>query len=289
MTADPGLTVVVPTVGREELLLRCLRSIAACSGPAPEVVVVDQGPAGAVERVLARAGLPRARRLPSPRRGIATALNLALEHVGTDAVAVTHDDCTVATDWVETAARLAGDPERIVTGRVLPGGEGHVPSVKTAEQREEYTGPEAGGVLYPNNMVIGAAGVRALGGFDERFTTAAEDNDLCYRWLRAGRRIAYEPALVVWHHDWRSPAQLRRLYRRYWYAQGVFYGKHLRRGDGTVARLMRWDLQAGATAVREGRRGSAPPVWADPRRGVFAGLPAGVARGLLLRPSRRWA
>jgi hypothetical protein len=53
--------------------------------------------------------------------------------------------------------------------------------------------------------------------------------------------------------------------------------------------MMRWDLRAGVRAIVEAGRGSAPPVWCDPRRGVFAGLPAGIARGLLMLPSGRWA
>ena len=71
------------------------------------------------------------------------------------------------------------------------------------------------------------------GGFDELFgpAEAAEDNEFCYRWLRSGGSLRYEPSLVVWHHDWRSPRELERLYVRYARGQGFFYAKHLRRGD----------------------------------------------------------
>ena len=108
---------------------------------------------------------------------------------------------------------------------------------------------------------------------------AAEDNDLCYRWLRAGRQLRYEPALVVWHHDWRSPAELVRTHITYAHGQGAFYAKHLRAGDRRILPLLSWDLRHGARAVVAGllrRR----PRWRDPYREMVISLIVGIARGL---------
>ncbi len=81
--------------------------------------------------------------------------------------------------------------------------------------RHEWVNALACDRLYTNNMAVRRAEIMRVGGFDERFTTVAEDNDLCYRWLALGRRILYEPGIVVWHLDWRTPAQMRDQYRRY--------------------------------------------------------------------------
>jgi GT2 family glycosyltransferase len=174
----------------------------------------------------------------------------------------------------------ARDDARVVTGRVLPGGdgEGHVPSTVTSTTPRDYESPLSGSVLYPNNMALSAAAAQALGGFDERFTAAAEDNDFCYRWLSAGGIVAYDPGMVVWHHDWRSPQELRRLYRRYWRAQGAFYAKHLRLGDRVVLRFVGWDLRQG---LRAGLAGAVrrTPAWTDERRGALTGLPIGLVSG----------
>ena len=86
------------------------------------------------------------------------------------------------------------------------------------------------------------SGARALGGFDERFPNAS-DNDFGYRWLVSGRAMRFDPRLVVWHHDWRTPAQVRRLYWKYGRWQGAFYVKHLLQGDRRVLQLLRWDLE----------------------------------------------
>ena len=104
-------------------------------------------------------------------------------------------------------------------------------------------------------MVLPRAAVLELGGFDERFgpEEAAEDNEFCYRWLKAGRRLRYEPALVVEHHDWRSPDELERLYVRYARGEGFFYAKHLRRGRPPDAALRRVATSSGR--LRGSRRG----------------------------------
>jgi hypothetical protein len=54
--------------------------------------------------------------------------------------------------------------------------------------------------------------------------------------------MRFEPVLVVWHNDWRTPAQLRRLYWRYGRWQGAFYAKYLLQGDRRVLRFLRADV-----------------------------------------------
>jgi GT2 family glycosyltransferase len=170
----------------------------------------------------------------------------------------------------------------ILTGRVLAAGDKrNVPSIKEDTARRDYTGTIEYGVLYTNNVVMSRSAVLEFGAFDERFETA-EDNDLCYRWLKAGRRLRFEPRLAVWHHDWRTPAQMRRLYHAYWRGAGVFYAKHLRAGDMTMLRYLArdsyWALQAAAR-----RDGAATTKEA---RGIFRGLPAGLIAGLAPRGRR---
>jgi GT2 family glycosyltransferase len=119
-----------------------------------------------------------------------------------------------------------------------------------------------------------------MGGFDERFgpAEAAEDNEFCYRWLRAGGELVFEPALVVWHHDWRSPEQLEELYVRYARGQGFLYAKHLRAGDLHMLRWIARDLYWAGRGALSGllkRR----ERWTDPRRGIRRGLPGGFLAG----------
>jgi GT2 family glycosyltransferase len=127
-------------------------------------------------------------------------------------------------------------------------------------------------------MAFSRGTVIAAGGFDPRLAGAAEDNDFCYRWTRAGRPLRYDPALVVWHHDWRSPEELKRLYFGYGEGQGALYAKHLRRSDLRVLRFLaedlRWAARAtlGAAVKRDGT--DAMPTWM-----MLRGLPHGLRAG----------
>jgi GT2 family glycosyltransferase len=286
---DLPVSIVIPTIGRVERLGACLESIAAGDGRAAEILVVDQSGGPDVAALVQKYASLRARVVACDGRGISLAMNVGLRRAARDIVLVTHDDCTVAPSWVATAARfMAQDPEMIVTGRVLPGGDDPlaVASTKDDQTPYDFTGELHSGALYPNNMALNRDRVVEFGGFDETFKTAAEDNDLSYRWLRAGHRLRYEPELVVWHHDWRSHEDLERLYVEYWRWQGVFYAKHLRRGDMTmlrfIARDVRFGLRATAARVLRGR-----PKWSDWRRGILRGLPRGLLSGWTMFGSRR--
>jgi GT2 family glycosyltransferase len=275
------VSVLVPTVGRLELLERCLRSVLACEPPADEVVVVDQSAGEDVGQLLDALADAHLRRVRCDGTGTARAMNTGLAAVDHDTVLVTHDDCTVAADWVGAAAAHArARPGAIVTGRVLaPDGSRYVPSTKDDPEPEDYTGRVTSGVLYPANMVVSRRAIVEVGGFDERRSLiVAEDNDLCYRWLVAGRPFRYEPDLVVWHHDWRTPEQLVATHRAYALAQGGFYAKHLHDGDRRVLPLLRWDLRRGVrTAVRGTLRRQ--PRWEDPYREMVWSLLVGLLRG----------
>lgn len=276
------VSVVIPTVGRPGPLRSCLDSIAACDPAAAEVLVVDQSHHPEVAAVVAAFGHIDARIIACHGRGVARGRNDGIRAAAHAVVLVTDDDCTVQPDWIGTARRLAeGRPGAIVTGRVLPVGDPRaVPSTKEATESHDFTGEHHGGSLFPNNMVLPRDGVLAAGAFDERFGPgeAAEDNDFSYSWLRSGKTIVFEPALVVWHHDWRSPAELEQLYIRYARGQGFFYAKHLRQGDMLMLRWIGRDLVWAArgtlsAVVKRHQR------WTDPRRGIVRGMPGGLVAG----------
>jgi GT2 family glycosyltransferase len=278
------VSVVIPTIGRPKQLRECLRSLARCDPRAEEIVVVDQSGTAEVRDVVSEFGEIGARLVPSERRGVGIARNLGLANVRHDVVLMTDDDCTVAPDWVGTGRRLAeSDPARIFTGRVLAGKDEdprHIPSTRTSEQPHDFTGERECGGLYSGNVVLPRAAALALGGFDERLETA-EDNDFGYRWLRDGRPMTFQPELVVWHNDWRSPEELERLYVVYWRGQGSFYAKHLRQRDPTMLLFLARDIRDGLIAVAA-RVVRGRPRWSDWRRGILRGLPAGLARGFIL-------
>ena len=283
------VTVIVPTVGREGMLADALGSVAACDPQPAELLVIDQSERGAAELAARGIDLP-VRIVVMARTGISAALNVGMREAAYDDVLVTHDDCRVAPDWAGVAAGLlAEDPEALWTGRVLadvePGRDpALVPSTIDDPDPAVYAGVPRVDVLYPANMAARRGAVLELGGFDERFTAAAEDNDLCLRWLLAGRTVRYEPRLTVWHRDWRSPDELRALYRRYQLAQGALLAKHLRLGHRAGRRLafdtLVWAVRGTAHRWVRGRT-------VDETTASLTHIPLGVVRNWrLMRPGR---
>lgn len=286
LTQAPPLmaSVVIPTIGRPLELRKTLASLSACHPRAAEVVVVDQSASPAVASTIADFASFGAVRVASSGRGIGLAVNEGLTRARHHVVLGTHDDCSVAADWVAVSCELAARaPDCIFTGRVLPVGDATlVPSTKDDPLPHDFTGETSCQVLYPSNMVLPRDRVLAFGGFDERLPTAAEDNDFCYRWLRAGLCLRYDPRLVVWHRDWRAPADLHDLYLRYAREQGRFYAKHLRMGDTQMVRFAATDLLGALRALVHAGKALAtgtPPEISDADRGILRGTVPGMFQG----------
>jgi GT2 family glycosyltransferase len=283
------VSVVIPTIGRPTLLRACLRSIFAGDQHPDEVLVVDQSDDRATAEVVAGFSSMGVAILESGPVGLPRALNDGLRNARHNRLLVTNDDCTVDPSWIRIGASLAvsAGETSIITGRVLPAGDPDmIPSIKTDPEPYDYTGERRWEVLYANNMVLPVSAVLEIGGFDEMFKSA-EDNDLCYRWLKAGHRLEYRPELVVVHHDWRTRQQLEALHERYWYGTGQFYAKHLHLGDVRMLRYLGRDLVGLGRGhisrwLRRERRGT--PYG----RAMLHGLPAGMREGWrAVRRSRR--
>jgi O-antigen biosynthesis protein len=271
------VSVIIPTVGRPRLVEQALASLARCDPRAAEVLVVDQSTDSSVAEVVERFSEVGARVVSLPDPNLSRARNVGMEEASEDVVLFIDDDCTVDESWAGTAWRLMdADPNRIVTGRVL-GTSPNVPSVREDQERHDYTGELRCEVLFPNNMAARRAALLDFGGFDERFQGAGEDLDLCYRWLRAGRKLWFEPELLVWHHDWRPAAELLLLYDRYWREQARFYAKHLRRGDLRILRFVVRDAAYGLLELARAARRREP--LGPPARRLLL-LVHGVARQL---------
>lgn len=283
------VTVVVPTIGRSALE-GCLRSIVAGSAWPSALVVVDQGDdPERVDRWLADVGAAGlgVRHIRSDRRGIGAAMNLGFAAVGTPLVAVTHDDCRVAADWLANlapAVRAAGDA--IVTGRVDPLGDGRVLTVVTRAERARFDAPRLDGDdLFPANMGVARHVIDRIGAFDEHpaLRVAGEDNEWAYRALRRGIAIVYDPAVRVGHLADLDDDAVRATYRRYARGQGAFYGRHLRRGDRFIARRAGRDLLRAPWLLLRGLATRNPDLRAM-GRGEVLGLLPGIVAGIRRAP-----
>ncbi len=251
-----NFTVIIPTVGRP-ILKECLRSIVEGNLLPARIILVDQGNNPAVTEWIQEsknAGGTDILHIRSKGRSPASARNEGIKQVNTPFIAAIDDDCIADAGWLETMAFcLNKNPDTIVTGRVEPAGEGIPQTIMT--EAEPYTMHHLSirnlSPLATCNMGVSLQSAQLIGGFDEDLFTA-EDTDWAYRALRLGLPLQYAPEVIVHHYHWRNSSQTLSNYQAYATGLGVFYGKHLRRGDLSMVPRTILALYRGAKSLLKG-------------------------------------
>lgn len=197
---------MIPTYGRPRQLAECLESIAGLDYPRDrlEVLVVDDGGPTPVDDVVTgfrpQVSLTLIRQVNA---GPSAARNTGAEQAKGEYLAFTDDDCLVDPGWLAALAAVwAESPDCMVGGLTLSGAEGVCSKTSQLIQDVVYrhynADPARARFVASNNMALPARGFRAVDGFDPSFR-AAEDRDLCDRWLHRGNRIVYTPGALVHH------------------------------------------------------------------------------------------
>ena len=280
-SASLEVSVVVPTIGRIEMLDACLRSLLACSPRAPRSswsirAATTTSPTSSRDSAATRAPLREHRAWDQPRdeRGArGRALRPRARHARRlrrrDRLGRPRRVLIWATD------RTSSSP-----GRVEPGTVGIRASCRRCRPtRRRTTSPASAPAARCTRTTwrCRRAAVSHFGGFDERLWFA-EDNDLSYRWLLVRTRTPLRAG-----HGGLAPrladegAARRGVYVEYWHSQGVFYAKHLLRRDRAMVGFLAEDAHQAARYGAARLLGRARP-WSDDRSGIWRGLPVGLAR-----------
>lgn len=214
----PTVSVVIPVYGKLEYTLRCLVSITRCHESTPlEIIVVDDCSPDATERALSRCpGIRYVRNetnvgfIDTSNRGATLARGRYVHFLNNDTV--------VLPGWLDRLVEtLEQVPEAGLVGSrlIYPDlslqeaggivwrdasatnwGNGRDPFNPTYGYLRDVDYASAASVLLP------AALFREVGGFDPRYRPAYyEDTDLAFKIRAAGRRVLYQPASRVIHHE----------------------------------------------------------------------------------------
>ena len=252
-TAAPIVSIVIPTHDRPAELRACLEALARQDVPSEqfEVVVVDDGSASPPTALIESfAGRVCAGLVVQGNAGAAAARNAGVRRAAGRIVAFTDDDCRPERGWVRAfVRRIEQNPDALVGGRTLnalPENPYSTASQLLVSYLYGYYNrdPDAAVFLTSNNFAMRTDRFHAVGGFDERFPrAAAEDRDLCDRWLRNGMRLVYAPDAVVHHAHALSLASFLRQHVNY--GRGAFHFHRLRserRSDPIVVEPLRFYL-----------------------------------------------
>jgi glycosyltransferase involved in cell wall biosynthesis len=214
------VSVVVPTYRRPEMLERCLKALVAQTFPADafEVIVADDGPDEATRRLvrewaLRTRGAPEIRYVPvNATQGPAGARNRGWEIADSPIIAFTDDDTVPQPDWlVEGYQVILASPRHLAaTGRVVV----PLPRERAPTDYERDLAQLGTAEFVTANCFVRRSALEAIGGFDERFTSAwREDSDLQFTLMKslpgeivkAPRAVVEHPVrYMTWIHNLRS-------------------------------------------------------------------------------------
>jgi GT2 family glycosyltransferase len=199
MTTTPRVSVVVPTYLRPQLLDRCLTALLAqdFDPAAYEILIADDAVSEATRCQVERRMVdqkPALRYMAvGPAHGPAAARNAGWHAARAEFIAFTDDDTVPDVGWLRggiaalESADAAWGQIRVPASQLPTDYERNEAGLETAE-------------FATANTFCRRAALAAIGGFDERFTTAwREDADLFFTLLEKGFRVVHAPEAMVVH------------------------------------------------------------------------------------------
>lgn len=217
-SAEPVLSILIPTYGQVDYTLRCLASIAAHPPRVPfEVIVVDD--ASGDRRV------PELRQVQGIRLverttnlGFLLSCNDAATQARGDFLFLLNNDTEIMPGALDALLdTFAAYPEAgLVGARLLypdgwqqeaggiiwSDGSGWNYGNRDDPRRPQYSYLRDADYISGAAIMLPTALWREMGGFDEHYVPAyCEDSDLCFRIRASGRRVLYQPAAIVIHHE----------------------------------------------------------------------------------------
>jgi GT2 family glycosyltransferase len=287
----PACSLIICSRNRPAFLSATVDSVLEGDEVPTELVIVDQS--HAPDERLAHRVQTRGcelRYLWTRSVGLSRARNEGIRAARSDILVIIDDDMYVESNWLGTFVRalVQAAPRTVVTGRVLATHpevpRGFAPTLAVREDSAIYQGRIGTEVLAGGHMAAHRSAFDEVGGFDERLGAgsafpAADDNDLGFRLLEAGYRIAYVPEAIVYHRAWRAEADYLPMRWNYGLGKGGYYAKYLSFKDRYMLRRMLYDIGHRVyqlpTRLRHNRR----LVYGDPA--YILGIVVGATRWLL--------
>ncbi|MGE5294055.1 MAG: glycosyltransferase family 2 protein [Solirubrobacterales bacterium] len=217
----PGLSIIVCTRNRADLLRLCLEALARQQGVPPEayeILVVDNGSTDATREVVeaVRRGCPQIRYLHETRPGLSIARNTGVDHATGGILCFLDDDAVASPNFIGEVLSSFENPEvASLAGKIVAswpdGGPPGWFSPRYANVVAQTSFGEAARWMKKNEFPFGAnmsfrrEVFRELGGFDENLGKRGENNiwgeeiDLCHRMQEKGLRFFYNPQSCVHH------------------------------------------------------------------------------------------
>jgi len=209
--ADPFVSVVVATYGREETLCQTLSHLFDLDYPSYEIIVVDQTPTHTpvTERFLAE-HRDRFQYVRSEPPSLPRARNVGVTRATGEIVVFLDDDVIPAPSLLRAHVEAYDEPTvGGVAGQVLVPGEPRLATDRVGQvvdrryRHYNFNSTVVTDALFAQgcNMSFRRALIDEAGGFEPAFASNStfEEIDLCLRLHRLGYRLRFEPQASVLH------------------------------------------------------------------------------------------
>lgn len=213
----PKVTVIVPTYGKLDYTIACMRSIAKHGALAPfEVIVVDdasQEPG--LQKLSQIAGLQVLRN--KENLGFIGSCNAAAAMARGSHLLFLNNDTQVTTGWLDRLLDCFEDPQTGAAGSRLAYPDGRLQEAGAIVYADaeawnygRFEDPDDPRFLYRRDadylsgasLMVEARLFQDIGGFNASYAPAyCEDMDLAFAVRAAGRRVIYQPASLVIHYE----------------------------------------------------------------------------------------
>lgn len=200
-------SLVMATINRRDEIKRFLASLREQSYRDFELIVVDQNDDERVAGLLAPYADKFAIKHVRSAKGLSRARNVGLRYATGDVIAFPDDDCWYSRDLLRRVAQLllAHPAWDGLTGR-CEDGKGQAVAIPWAESRDVINLMNVWRTAISITIFLRREVVKEIGDFDEELGVGAgtawgssEETDYVIRALKNGRKIFYEPSIVVYH------------------------------------------------------------------------------------------
>ncbi|MEO6109544.1 MAG: glycosyltransferase family 2 protein [Candidatus Saccharimonadales bacterium] len=223
----PLVSIVILNWNGLEDTLNCLDSVRSLKYKEYEVVIVDNGSSGSLKALEKRVS-KNIQLVKNPvNMGFAGGEISALPYCHGDYILLLNNDALIHPDALDVCLKTFESDEKIA----VVGSRSYSIDEDGQKTHNFYSfqriDPVTADVLSykvdPGSIIdaptVSGSGVMikktaidAYGYFDERFFAYYEETDLFARYLRAGLRVVYNPAFIIWHKDGASTRNKRFMY-----------------------------------------------------------------------------
>jgi GT2 family glycosyltransferase len=249
-----AVSVVVPTIGRDALLNRCLDALSRQTLPGAhyEIIVVDDRPSRTTMEIVAGWSSLLAGKGPAviyiankgATHGPAAARNRGWRAARAAIVAFTDDDTLASPGWLAHGLAAFDENVHALCGQI----EMPVPDLPTDYERDASRLETSEFVTA--NCFCRKHVLELLDGFDERFRLAwREDSDLHFRLLGLQANIRHIAQAVVVHPVRAAPWGISIFQQKKIFFDALLYKKHPLLYRQKIRAAPRWDYYLTVTAL----------------------------------------